>query len=122
MDKIDALRQVRDLLADEANWTKGLYARDAEREEISWMHEDATQWCMTGALRKVCGVQYSDNGPYTFPDPFRDAIAHLAQHLPDCCQEGHGNDAQRITCFNDSSTHEGIRALLGHATGQPGTS
>lgn len=44
--------KVRELLKDETCWTKGAYARDEKGNDIPATSEQATCFCLRGAIRK----------------------------------------------------------------------
>ena len=48
----DALQIARDKITRFENWTRGSYARDKDRNEISVYHEEATCFCSVGTLMR----------------------------------------------------------------------
>ncbi len=53
LDDTAVLRNVRALLATEAQWTVKTYARDAEGKEMLYSDPKATCWCLVGAILHV---------------------------------------------------------------------
>jgi hypothetical protein len=47
------LSEARGLIADEANWTQGVWARDADGEPVKPGDPAAAAWCAQGAIVEV---------------------------------------------------------------------
>lgn len=62
MDSKEILIKIRELLADPKHWTKGSYARVKKGgESTSYDVENATCWCLMGALNKVVNGVYDSS-------------------------------------------------------------
>src|SRR5207249_2880523 len=57
---VQTLRAGRAVIADEAHWTKGSLAVDAEGFAVNFRDPKACQWCVTGAMCKVGGPAWLD--------------------------------------------------------------
>ena len=87
----EALVAVRELLADESRWTKGVYARTKWGTPIDSQNPYAVRWCVAGAATKICG----DN-------PLRYVVqGTFCAGAPDS-----------IVVINDRSTHAEVLARL----------
>ena len=56
MKKVEVLQQLNEmkkLLSDDSRWTKLFYARDANGDSVSPRSDEATCWCISGAIMKV---------------------------------------------------------------------
>ena len=80
-----------ELLADAKNWTRGTSARDAQGNETGALSEDATCWCIYGAITKC----YINEGTHI---PLKAVTMNVPESL--------------VSMFNDSHTHEEVVALL----------
>ena len=54
----EVLRTARALIEDEANWTKGEFARDAHGAKVPSGSTRACRWCMVGAVRHAIATDY----------------------------------------------------------------
>jgi hypothetical protein len=98
----DTLRAARKLIEKPENWCKGAYARNSSGEATSSGSDDATCWCISGALKRVAGC----NG---YLDCVREAV--LAA-LGDGKTETH-----KVPNFNDhpDTTHPMVLDLFDRA-------
>ena len=55
MEVVDVLNEVKELLSDEHRWTQGAMARDKKQLKIKPLSDEATCWCLYGAIAKVSG-------------------------------------------------------------------
>lgn len=62
----DRVLEIRELLADPAHWCKGPLAMDVDGHPADVHSEEACQWCMSGAFRKVLGVGLENPMPAYF--------------------------------------------------------
>ena len=85
MSPLEVLTKARELIADPANWTTGLYARNAQGEHTMTTSKDAVCWCSEGAVFRVT------------PENWEDAKSALQ-----LINSVAGDD---IVGFNDSHTH-----------------
>ena len=60
--QLDALKEVRSLLAKPSAWTKGAYARDPEGNPTKTDATVACCFCLSGAICKVIGAPMEDEG------------------------------------------------------------
>ena len=60
-DILNILVTARNLITDSSHWTKGLLARDSQGREIDYNSNEATCWCISGAIFKVMGYIGTSN-------------------------------------------------------------
>lgn len=53
MTTLEILRGMRELLADEKRWTKGVFARDADGMATCPVYGEASCFCIAGAARMI---------------------------------------------------------------------
>jgi hypothetical protein len=102
MSAATVLRLARTLIADEAHWTRGTYARTDQGNSCDSLAEAATRWCMTGAVRKV--TLDGEAGPYRQAMTFIEAVLET-------------DEAASVAEFNDDPVirHCDVLALYGRA-------
>jgi len=93
MTTLEALVAVRELLADESRWCKGLFAADEKGFPAAVDDPFARKWCLSGAIEKVAG-----NGTVVSIELRR------SLELNGCCSR-----------FNDTHTHAEVLALIDRA-------
>lgn len=92
------LLDLRDLLADEKNWTQGAFARDENGADLGYRGvNEGASWCLTGAIL------------YVSPDD------DTAQAVWRKLREKIGSS---LDIFNDSVRHADILALLDWSVSQ----
>lgn len=96
---LEVLRGARELLSEPERWTKDAGARDAKGAPCGWDAEDASCWCLDGAL---CRLAYRNNAA-----AYQEAGAALRKFVLD--------DYDSYVDFNDSRTHSEVLALLDRA-------
>ena len=94
------MKEVLELLRDPKHWTRWELARNAKGETVDALHEDASQWCLAGALHK-CGVVGETNKDEA---EFREFVESKPR--------GGLNMGHSITLFNDTHTHPEVIALI----------
>ncbi len=101
----EVLIAVRELISDPKRWTQNAYARKGQDKFSMSVHpesKEATCWCMTGAIIKVC-----------------DDSSMEAQVI-DLLQEsmtGPIPGVMLIAIFNDNHTHDEVMALFDKVIG-----
>jgi hypothetical protein len=97
------LRAVRAFLSWPEKWTKEAFARDSSGELTCMMGRDATQWCLDGAVNRVCRIRVCRSS-FARATTLRHALRHYV--------EGRG-----LTNWNDAPerTFEDVIALLDKA-------
>ncbi len=88
--------KVKELLADPARWTRGMFARRADNEPVASQSDEACKWCLLGAIRRC----YVEGEEY--------ARAHT--QLKTAVIKFSGQS--RIGVFNDTTTHENLMKVL----------
>lgn len=58
MTRIEALHEIRDLLADPVRWTKGSTGRNIDGEFSLANDSRTVSWCLVGAVHKVCPTDF----------------------------------------------------------------
>lgn len=53
---VELLKAARAKIADPANWTTEVLAKDTKGEQVDFSHPSACQWCGLGALFAVDGL------------------------------------------------------------------
>lgn len=99
MKQSEMLRKARDLIADQARWTKNVFARDEYGYPCSVDDGCARAYCAIGAIEHFARAEART----------RDATEWLEAETR--LQDAVG-DNQSITEFNDSHTHEEVLALF----------
>lgn len=99
-DVSETLRAARKLIEKPENWCQWQYAMNADGDRVFVMADDATRWCLSGAMQRVCG---SFNG--------RGRPAYQA--LLDVVDTG--SSGRAIPHFNDTHTHPEVLAVLDRA-------
>lgn len=95
MKRLFKYKTIRGLLTDKARWTKGSCALD-KQGEVCWIKSDeATCFCLFGALSRVYD---------------KDAYAEVYNKINDHIRKT--TEFNSMPDFNDSSTHEEVLALV----------
>lgn len=61
MDALENLKLAKELLADKSRWTQGASARDGDGVEVFPNDPAACQFCIYGAMSRVCNGEYPPN-------------------------------------------------------------
>jgi hypothetical protein len=101
---LEVLKGARELLSDEDRWTQGVYARDDQCDEVGALDQDATCWCLVGALVRASGRESEDYD-------HEPAVKLIARSLG-----GRGEGA--VAHFNDAARHPEVIAALDRAIEQ----
>lgn len=95
---LEVLRGARELLADEAHWVRGDFARNASGASVLSTSTDACAWCLVGAMRNKAGGK---------TDAYFSAFSAIFRLL----RNGH----TRLSDFNDTHSHAEVLDLLDRA-------
>lgn len=90
MTTLEILRGMRELLADEKRWTRGLFARTASGLPADPPADDAACWCIAGAAFRLTGCSASN--------PNKPEASEAAWKAVDCV----------VSCIIDLGLNEGI--------------
>jgi hypothetical protein len=100
----NSMRTVKDILilvdvmfAGDWSWIQGAYCRTWYGKNKSILSDDVSQWCLTGAIAEVCGIDL---------DAFADTCRVMKKYLWDF------HAAKNIEEFNDCSTFDEVKAAL----------
>lgn len=105
---IAAIVEVHDLFKDKSKWTKGLYARNADDEDVDPCDPTACCWCLIGGLRKVLKV--GENEPNAIYDEAKHIILIVTRAKYNYPQEMVG-----ILGLNDVKGYEAVMEVLEEA-------
>ena len=94
----ETLKMVREFLSDETRWTRGLFARNANGEMAFINDEEACQWCLVGAITKVC------SGTFNATNVILRAQRYLHLQLD--------SEYDSLGGFNDQVEHKNILEFL----------
>lgn len=97
VETLTLLKNARELISNEENWTYGSYSRSIDGGTAIPSSTDAVCWCSIGALRKF--------GAW---DSVNDAMFELMVAMPE-------DYRQSVATFNDSHTHAEVLALFDKA-------
>lgn len=99
-EELTLLVRTRNVLKQ--GWTQGVYARDANGDVVSPIDSKASQWCLSGALRKAAGISLVAKNP--IQESFRKAYIAIMERC-------HNSD---IVSFNDANgrTQEDILEFM----------
>lgn len=108
MKPSEILIAARELLSDEKNWVKGYYAFNEFRDQREVQDNDASCFCMVGALAKASGAK-------TGMGPDDDSYENVSTPEVDYLVMATGNS--HIPNFNDASqrTHAEVIAAFDQA-------
>lgn len=92
-----------ELISDEANWSRGAWARTAEDRPCAWCHPSAVKFCALGALNRAA-YDLAPEGVY-------DLAASAMQHVMEanCAPDRH------LPEINDMEGHAAIIAMFKRA-------
>jgi len=110
----EVLIAVRELISDPKRWTQNAYARKGQDKFSMSVHpesKDATCWCMTGAIIKVCGGVFRQK--YAIMTSVESQIIDLLQES----MTGPNPGVMLIATFNDNHTHDEVMALFDKVIG-----
>lgn len=85
--------KIRELLTDEAKWTRGAYARNKENRATGTRNDDAVRWCLMGAKWKC----------YYDTDQHESVSGALEAEI---------GSGWNLTRWNDNATFADVKALV----------
>lgn len=110
VNRAEVLMAVRDTIKDDRNWNKEFFAQDDQGQDCSVLSDDATSFCVLGALDKVVYSFYNTNLTNLY-DKFLEYKRIIEQFVPQV------NNKCSVVDFNDSddTTHSDVIQVLNQA-------
>jgi len=110
----DVLSAARDLIADQAHWTRGDWAENSESGSLRGaMHPDACMFCALGAVGRAMSYDVNDVMPIgEYPKVFAEATKQLSRFINGKKTRVPEDPVWAVTQFNDSSEHEDVLKLF----------